>query len=124
MAQKALILMGHGSRSKQAIEEFDFVVEATQQKTKEFKVFGAHMEINDPTLERVVSEVDALGIQSVVVIPYFLFNGNHIKFDIPKQVEALQQQYPKIKITLGSPIAKEPLMADLMLKKAMYVTNL
>lgn len=123
MQNKALVLLGHGSRSKDAIEEFNFIVDSTQEKSDDFKVFGAHMEIAKPSLEEVIDEINNLNMNTVVVMPYFLFNGNHIKFDIPKQIKALQLLYPNLKIVFGSPIAREPMMAELMLNKSIALSK-
>lgn len=123
MQKNALVLMGHGSKSKDAIDEFNYVVEVTKAKSTNMVVYGAHMDIAKPTLEEVILEISGIGVQKVVVMPYFLFNGNHIKFDIPKQIEALQLLYPKMEIIFGTPIGREPLMADLMLKKTVDLTG-
>lgn len=117
MQKQALVLLGHGSRSKDAIEDFNFIIEEVRLKSKDLEVFGAHMEIAEPSLETIISEIVKLEIEKVIIMPYFLFTGNHIKFDIPKKIKALCEQYPKLEIVLGTPIGKEPMMAELMLTK-------
>jgi len=75
------------------------------------------MELAEPSLEDVVANLSEKDILKVVVIPYFLFNGNHIKEDIPEKLDALKELYPAMEFSFGSPIGKEPLMADIMLKR-------
>lgn len=117
MQKQSVIILGHGSKSKDAIDDFNYVVESTKEKSGIEHVYGAHMELADPSLETVISELYASGQTKVVVLPYFLFNGNHIKEDIPAIITNLEEKYSGLEITFGAPIGKEPLMADLLLSK-------
>ncbi len=117
MQKQSVIILGHGSRSKQAKEDFDYVVELLKEKIQNEHVYGAHMELTIPSLEDVVEKISQFPIEKVSIIPYFLFNGNHIKIDIPEKIEALKKIYPQLTFQFGSPIGKEPLMAEIMYKK-------
>ncbi len=117
MKRQSIVLLGHGSKSKDAIEDFNFVVENMRSKLVDAIVYGAHMEMATPSLQEVVSHIQETGGNQILILPYFLFNGNHIKQDIPEIIEGLTQQHPDLDIRMGSPIGKEPMMADLMLKK-------
>lgn len=119
MEKQSIIIIGHGSKSAEAIEDFNFIVDSTRKKTEDYEVYGAHMEIAKPSLEEVVAELSTAHARKIVVVPYFLFNGNHIKFDIPAKIKNLKEQYPHLEFKLGSPIGKEALMAEIMLKKAL-----
>lgn len=118
MQKQSIIILGHGSKSIHAIEDFNFIVEATKEKSENENVYGAHMELAKPSLEEVVAEISEKGISTIAILPYFLFNGNHIKMDIPKKILAIKKKYPKLNICFGTPIGKEPMMVDLMIKKA------
>lgn len=122
MQKQSVIILGHGSKSKDAIDDFNYVVETTKEKSRNTNVFGAHMELADPSLEEVVKEISKDGGNKVVILPYFLFNGNHIKEDIPEKIKVLKKQYPNLEISFGTPIGKEPMMAELMLKKVQEST--
>jgi sirohydrochlorin cobaltochelatase len=118
MQEQAVIILGHGSKSVDAIEDFNYIVETFREVSGYGNVFGAHMELVSPSLEEVVSEIERSGDSGqVVIIPYFLYNGNHIKKDIPDKIESLQGQYPHLDIRLGAPIGKEDRMIDLLIQK-------
>lgn len=117
MQKQAVIILGHGSKSSQAIDDFNYVVDLLKQKMDNEFVFGAHMEMAQPSLEDVVKNLDGRDVGKVIILPYFLFNGNHIKEDIPEKIEALKNLYLTMSFEFGTPIGKEPLMADIMLKK-------
>jgi sirohydrochlorin cobaltochelatase len=118
---KAVVLLGHGSKSQEAKEDFEFIVKLTQEKLAIDNVFGAHMEIAEPSLEDVISKISETELNRVIIIPYFLYKGNHIKFDIPKKIAKLEQMYPNLSFEFGTPIGKDPFMADLLAKKVMQM---
>jgi sirohydrochlorin cobaltochelatase len=117
MQKQAIILLGHGSKSKDAIDDFNYVVELTKTKSGIEHLYGAHMELAEPSLEKVIAQLYSSGQKNVIILPYFLFNGNHIKMDIPSIIENLESLFPGLKIVFGTAIGKEPLMAEIMAKK-------
>ncbi len=118
MQKQSIIILGHGSKSQEAVDDFNFVVDTLRTKTSGQNVFGAHMELAQPSLEEVVKNINPAEGSRIVVLPYFLFNGNHIKEDIPEKLVVLQKQYPQAEFVFGSPIGKEPMMADILLQQA------
>ena len=122
MKKHSVIVLGHGSKSDEAIEDFNYVVQTMREKTGNDNVFAAHMEMASPSLEEVVSEISTQEPAKVIILPYFLYNGNHIKKDIPSKIEILKEQYPNIEFVFGTPIGKEPLMAEIMLKKVNQIS--
>ncbi len=123
MQKQAIVILGHGSKSSQAVEDFNFIVESLKSRMDNEMVYGAHMELASPSLEEVVNEIAEQSVTEVVVIPYFLFNGNHIKQDIPEILEQLGQKYPNLKFLFGKPIGREPLMVDIIYQKVKEVTE-
>jgi sirohydrochlorin ferrochelatase len=118
MQNKALLIIDHGSRAKLATEEFDQLIELVRLRDEYACVKGAHMEIKEPSISEAVSELFDLGYRDVVVVPYFLFSGNHSKIDIPALVEQASEALPEMKFTFGKPICCDPLMVDVILKRA------
>jgi sirohydrochlorin ferrochelatase len=121
MQKQAVIILGHGSKSDQAIEDFNYIVDLLKEKLPDQLIYGAHMELASPSIEATVARVAQTEVTKVVVIPYFLFNGNHIREDIPQILDRLKQIYPQLDFVFGTPIGREPLMAEIMLKKVQEV---
>jgi len=118
MNNKALLIIGHGSRSTEAVQDFNRVVECVREKSDFETVVGAHMELAEPSIEDTAKLLHESGIAKVVVIPYFLFNGNHIKQDIPEILDKVREQYPEMEFSMGKPIGYEPILADILIKRA------
>jgi sirohydrochlorin ferrochelatase len=116
--EKALLIVGHGSKSKEAVDIFNKTVELVSQKSEYCIVKGAHMELAEPNIEATVSELVKNKPGEIIIVPYFLYLGNHIKFDIPEIIDRLAKKYPEIKFRFGKPIGFEPVIADILIKRA------
>jgi sirohydrochlorin ferrochelatase len=121
--KKALIILGHGSRSKEAVETFNMTVSAIEKKSHFDIVKGAHMELAEPSLDDTVASIVEQGILQIIIAPFFLYAGMHIKKDIPEMIAALSQTYPGIDFRFARPIGFEPVLADIILKRAEEAEN-
>jgi sirohydrochlorin cobaltochelatase len=115
--KKAVLIVSHGSRSNDAIAQFEKIVELVRLNSGFPLVKGAHMELAQPDIPTVMKEMAVTGVTEIVVVPYFLFMGNHIKNDIPEILDGLKPLYPNIHIKFGNPIGFEPVMADILIRR-------
>lgn len=117
---KIVLIVGHGSRSEKARENFDEVVKLVREKSNEVPVYGAHMELASPSIDEVMQLVVSKNkiLKKVALVPFFLYEGIHIKEDIPEIIEELEKKYEDIQFTFGKPIGAEPVLADILLKRA------
>ena len=61
------------------------------------------------------------GIDQLIVIPYFLTVGLHLRRDMPKLIAAAQEKHPNIKITVGQSLENHPLMPSLIVSRVKEV---
>lgn len=61
----------------------------------------AAWEFTEPSLQDVVSELAAEGSTQIIVAPFFLFDGKHIKEEIPEVLDELRAKYPQISLGYG-----------------------
>ena len=121
--KKAALIVGHGSRSQEAVAQFNQVVDRVRLNAVFSVVMGAHMELAEPDIPTVIKELADAATTDIVVVPYFLFMGNHIKKDIPDILNEQRLLYPHITFKLGNPIGFEPLVADILIKRATEAAN-
>ncbi|MTI65209.1 MAG: cobalamin biosynthesis protein CbiX [Firmicutes bacterium] len=117
---KAVLIVGHGSRSDKAQETFNQVVEMVKKRL-DCLVKGAHMESCKPSIPEVVKEIVNEDVKEIKVIPYFLYEGIHIKEDIPEILKELSDKYKDVEFKLGKPIGVEALLADILVKRALNI---
>ena len=113
---KAVMIVGHGSRSLKSQEEFKKIIEVMKQKLAHTKVYGTNMELAEPLMEDTIDEIvkENSGISEIIVVPFFLFEGMHIRKDIPEKLDEFREKYPDIKITFGRPLGADPMIAEVL----------
>jgi len=116
--KKAMLVVGHGSRSDEAGKVFDEIIRLVKEKSGYDLVAGAHMELSEPTIERAVEILATENPSVIIIAPYFLYEGMHIKKDIPDIISALSKKYEKITFRIAKPIGFEPVLADIMIRRA------
>ncbi len=116
--KKALLIVGHGSKSGDAVAVFQQMVQAVRARGEFDCVEGAHMEMAKPSLDEAVHSFSLQDVDEIIVVPYFLYEGMHIKRDIPEMIDRLKREFPHIDFKIAKPIGFEPALVDIILKRA------
>ncbi len=114
---KGILVVGHGSRSKEALEVFNRMIDNFKLKV-EGNVEGCFMELCSPNIPDTIDTMYKNGIRDLVVVPYFLFRGIHIKEDIPGILKEVKVKYGDLKISLAEPIGYNNIIADILKENA------
>ncbi len=120
--EKGLFVIAHGSRSEDSNQELRLVVENLRNKGKDsFKKIGyGSMEMSKPSFrEGIDSLLEDKDINEVIIVPLFLFKGNHIKKDIPRILESIEKDYEEVKFTLKEPIGTDSRIIDILIEKGL-----
>ncbi len=114
---KVVMIVGHGSRSLKSQEDFKKIVDITAKKMTHTKVYGTNMELAEPVMDDTIDQIVAEnnGLSEIVVVPFFLFEGIHIKRDIPEKLNEFREKYPDVKFTFGRPLGADPALVDVLL---------
>lgn len=120
--EKGILIIGHGSRSKDASVIFDSIVE--QFKSRGYKnVIGANMELAKPDIHAAVEKFLEKGITDIIALPLFLYIGIHIKEDIPEILADFKEKYPELKFKLAEPLKDDSLIVDVLAKRYQEALN-
>lgn len=114
---RAIIVLGHGSRSLEATADFMKIVDMLRERQTGDLVLPAFMELADPSLEETMKEATENGAEDILVLPCFLFQGNHIKRDIPEMLAEMRRRYPNIRIKLRGPLGPDPRVVDILVDR-------
>ena len=113
----ALIVLGHGSRNPAATQQFQELV-AQLRRRREEPVLAAFMELAEPSLAAAVDEAVAGGADEIVVQPCFLFDGMHIRRDIPEMLAGFASGHPGVSFRFGRPLGADARIADILIERA------
>jgi len=115
--ERAVVLLGHGSRSPEATEQFLEVARMLAPRLPGARVYPAFMELAEPAFADAVARAVATGARRVEVLPCFLFAGNHIKSDVPGDLAKVAEQHPGIEFAMRGPIGPDPRLCDILLER-------
>ena len=113
---KGIMILAHGSRVKSTVDTIETVVSMVKDMVdlSETPVEIAYMELCEPNIAKTVDKLVKMGVDEIKVVPYFLFEGIHIKEDIPNEISELLVEYPDIKVTMGKTLGADRRLAEIL----------
>ena len=121
--EPAIILFAHGSAVEQANQGVRDLASRIQDQGAYAYVRASFLGPGQPELGPAIAEAVAAGFDRVVVIPYFLTEGRHLRSDLPRLVEAEKQKFPALQIQVGRSLEDHPEMASLVLSRIREITE-
>lgn len=109
-----VLLLAHGSRAKGTLITMDEVTQGVREELKLDLVECAYMEFCDVNIEKGLNNLIAKGADDIIIIPYFLFEGIHIKEDIPNELEEFKKNNPNIKIRFGKTLGTDKRLSSIV----------
>lgn len=110
----AILLIGHGSRAE-AANESQYRVAADLKSSGRYQVVEcAFLEINQPDIPAGLSLCRAAGATKIVVVPYFLHMGTHVRKDLPRIIGAWWLENSEIEVVDSPPLGYSPKITELV----------
>lgn len=113
-----LLVLGHGSKAAEADEIFTTIVNHVREISGFEHVAMGSLQLSRPTFAEGVQTLLEKGVQEMVIMPMFIFRGNHVKFDIPEELENLRKEYPDVRFVMAEPIGADNRLADIIEERA------
>ncbi|WP_035378336.1 sirohydrochlorin chelatase [Fervidicella metallireducens] len=114
---RGILVVGHGSRSKEAFDTFFKIVDGLRNKM-DSEVEGCFMEISEPNIPETIEKMYSKGVREFTVLPYFLYSGIHIKEDIPEILAEIKEKYTDIKLSIANPLGYDEALVTLLKERA------
>lgn len=94
--------MAHGSRREASNDEVRTLAAAVAGEVAEHydRVGCAFLELAPPGIDAAIDAEVAVGVDEVVLLPYFLSAGRHVAEDIPAIVDAASERHPALRLRL------------------------
>ncbi|ADY57155.1 cobalamin (vitamin B12) biosynthesis CbiX protein [Syntrophobotulus glycolicus DSM 8271] len=109
-----ILILAHGSREKETEETLENIVGMVKRILGLKYVEKAFLQFSETNLEQGLNKLIGQGIKDIKVIPYFLFEGVHIKEDIPKEINEFLQGYSDVRITFGRTLGTDNRLAEVL----------
>lgn len=111
---KGVLILAHGSRRKETEQTLMEVAVMAKAQLPEVLLEVAYMEFGSKTIPDGLAALLAQGAAEIAVVPYFLFDGIHIREDIPQELERFRSAHPEAAITMGRPLGVDRRLADVL----------
>lgn len=117
MIMKSVILLGHGSSMSEAQKNMETVAGRLVEKYGYEIVELCSLSGLGTRFDEALKSCVEKGAVEIIVIPYFLHQGVHIKVDIPKMMMEAVSSYPGVSLILGHNLGFDESLVDLVHKR-------
>ena len=111
------IVFAHGSRiesANQAVRDVSLQMAASGRHIVE----PAFLELGEPDLAGAARRLVSRGVKRIVVLPYFLTLGTHMRRDLPRLANEASRANGGIDIQITSPLDGHPGLLQALLDRA------
>ncbi|MCZ2147539.1 MAG: CbiX/SirB N-terminal domain-containing protein [Bryobacterales bacterium] len=114
----AIIVFAHGSSVESANEAVRSVTAAVAESGGWGMAETAFLELASPDLPEAVAHVAGQGAVRVIVVPYFLTLGIHLRRDLPRIIADILLDHPGLRIEVTEPLDGHPGLREIVLERA------
>jgi sirohydrochlorin ferrochelatase len=114
----ALLLIAHGSRLRAANEDLEHLAAEIRGRSTYAVVQPSYLELSEPSIERGGEVCVEAGVERVILLPYFLSAGVHVRDDLTAARDALASRFPAVEFVLAEPLGRHPLLTEIVLDRA------
>lgn len=114
----ALLLIAHGSRQPEANADLLRLAEELRQAGRFARVQPAYLELAQPDIDAGGVNCVQDGVRRIVLLPYFLSAGVHVRRDLTAARDRLAARFPEVEFLLAEPLGPHPLLTKIVLERA------
>jgi precorrin-8X/cobalt-precorrin-8 methylmutase len=109
----AVILVGHGSRQPGADDTLVQLSAALANLSGQ-TVETAFLQFSQPDVPRAVARLAGTGVSKLILLPVFIYNGQHVTADLPSLLDELRPRYQGISFVAGEPLGADHRLAEIL----------
>ena len=103
-----MILLDHGSREAAANAQLSTIASSLSRRLSGRRIAIAHLSLAEPGLPATIESCVAAGAREIVVMPYFLAPGRHVRHDVARLARAARARHPGVRIVVSAPLGVHP----------------
>ena len=108
--KRGLLICGHGSRNRLAIEEFARLAHGIKARFGDWPVTHGYLEFAKPVIGESLEMLRMKGCTEILAVPGMLFAAAHVKNDLPSVLNSFQSRHPGVQIRFGRELGIDPRM--------------
>src|SRR3954469_24553012 len=108
IATASLLVVGHGTRDADGLEEFWTLAGHVRETAGELPVGFGFIELAEPAVDAGIDELVARGSTDVVSVPLVLLAAGHLKNDGPAALTRARLRHPGVVFRMGRDLGIDP----------------
>jgi precorrin-8X/cobalt-precorrin-8 methylmutase len=112
-----ILVVSHGSPLTEANERFVALVGRIAARLDADNLRPAFFSLARPNIADRVAELAARGVRRIVLLPYFLYAGQHVTHDIPALLDECRRQFPAVAFEVLPTLESDPALEDLVVER-------
>jgi sirohydrochlorin ferrochelatase len=114
----ALLLIAHGSRQAEANGDLHALAGRLRSTGHYAVIEPAFLELAEPTIDDAGRRCVAQGAKRVIMLPYFLSAGVHVRRDLQAHRKKFAREFPEVAFALAEPLGPHPLLDEIAVQRA------
>jgi sirohydrochlorin ferrochelatase len=116
LMKTAILLIAHGSREADANADLHHVADCLRRRGEAI-VVASFLELAAPDIAEGGRMCVQAGVEQVVLMPYFLSAGVHVRRDLTQAREELAKAFPQVAFVLAEPLGRHPLLVEVVAER-------
>lgn len=114
-----ILLIGHGSSDKDARNAFVYIADSIRKNYR--NVSFCFLELDKPDIAEGIQQSLANKPKALILMPYFLHRGAHIKHDVKEEVDKALKNSNASKVYMAGHLGVDGKIVDVVLERAREV---
>lgn len=114
---RAVLLLGHGSKRKEANDTLKQVASAIEAAAGFGCVYPAYLQMAKPDFQEAVDGLREKGFTDIIVMPYFLYSGLHVTSDLPGEIEKARERYADMTFSVAESLGFHDRLVDIAIER-------
>jgi sirohydrochlorin ferrochelatase len=113
----AILLMAHGSRVAEANDAVREIAALVKKMTDYDIVEVSFREQHKPDIQQGVDACVAQGAERIMLVPYFLYMGAHVREDLPEEMAEAKERHPGVEFVMGKHLGVHRKLAEVVVER-------
>lgn len=116
-SKTGIIILGHGSKFHKANKLIPEVVKTMKLRTGYNIIEPSCLQFHHPDLSESIKKIVKRGCKKIIIVPFFLFKGNHVRRDIPKVIKKETGKYPDVSFVFTKSLGEDARISDIVFQR-------
>jgi len=114
----ALLVVGHGSRVPAANRLLEDLARRLRGRFRGRVVRACFLEAARPGIETAIETCIRRGACRILIVPYFLSSGGHVRRDLPRAAARAERQHPGVRVRIAPHLGMDRRLVSLAADRA------